>query len=477
MRKKRYIFFGGYIVLLDGKAFLGYNRIDIVCNRRLRQTMGGLARPIKKETFMFLDQTDIVIKAGDGGNGAVSFRREMYVPAGGPDGGDGGNGGDVVFVIDAAVNTLADFRYKRRYFAENGEDGRGCRCKGKNGKDMVIAVPEGTIVRDAESGKILADMTGEHARAVIERGGKGGFGNQHFATPVRQAPQFAKSGIKKRERLITLELKMIADVGLIGFPNVGKSTLLSRVSAARPNIGNYHFTTLTPQPGVVSLGEGRSFVMADIPGLIKGASQGAGLGHDFLRHIERTRLLLHVVDISGSEGRDPLCDFLDINRELSLYKTSLDALPQVVAANKSDVVLSEDEEKQKAAFYAYLKDKSVPFFEISAATGEGLMALLQYIEGRLKTLPALPTYEAELCYDDAQEAGADFTVTKDGAVFVVDGPFAERLLGSVNLDNDESAAYFQRMLRRSGVIDALLDAGVREGDTVRIGGFEFDYMN
>lgn len=421
---------------------------------------------------MFLDQAEILIKAGDGGNGSVSFRREMYVPAGGPDGGDGGRGGDVVFVIDPAQSTLQSFRYQRKYFAQDGEDGKARKASGKNGEDIVIAVPEGTVVRDKETGKILADMTGDNKRVVVERGGSGGFGNQHFATPVRQAPQFAKSGIKKKERLVCLELKMLADVGLIGFPNVGKSTLLSRVSAARPKVANYHFTTLTPFLGVVSLGEGKSFVMADIPGLIEGAASGAGLGHDFLRHIERTRLLLHVVDAVGSEGRDPLSDFDAICRELSLYNPALSKLPQVVAANKCDL---SDEEGRKAAFLSALLRRGIPVFEISAATGRGVDKLLSYIASMIKTLPPPPLYEPEIAYGDEEDASDGFTVRKDGDVFLLEGPKIERLFGSVNLDNDESAAYFQRTLRRLGVIDALLDAGIREGDTVRIDDFEFDY--
>lgn len=423
---------------------------------------------------MFADKAEILIKAGDGGNGCVSFRREMYVPAGGPDGGDGGKGGDVVFVIDKDSGTLADFKFKRKYFAENGEDGRGKRCGGKNGADLVIGVPEGTVIRDKATGKILADMTGENSRVIVAKGGNGGFGNQHFATPVRQAPQFAKSGIKTDEQTVTLELKLIADVGLVGFPNVGKSTILSRVTEAKPKIANYHFTTLQPNLGVVFLGEGRSFVMADIPGIIEGASAGAGLGHDFLRHIERTRILVHVVDVSGSEGRDPVTDFDDINRELALYNPALSALPQVVAGNKCDLVYDDE---GKTAFAAYLKERDIPYFEISAATGAGLTPLLQHLEKELAKLPPVPVYESELSYEDEGLLSEDFTVTKDGGVFVVEGPFVRRLVGSVNFDNDESAAYFQRTLRRRGIIDALVEAGCREGDTVRVEDIEFDYVD
>lgn len=423
---------------------------------------------------MFADKAEILIKAGNGGNGLVSFRREIYVPAGGPDGGDGGKGGDIVFAVDPEVNTLADFKFKRKFFAENGEDGKAKKCSGKSGADLVIGVPEGTVVRDKATGKILADLTGEGKRVVVAKGGNGGFGNQHFATPVRQAPQFAKSGIKTDEQQVTLELKMIADVGLVGFPNVGKSTILSSVTQARPKIANYHFTTLQPNLGVVFMGEGRSFVMADIPGIIEGASRGLGLGHDFLRHIERTRLIIHVIDVSGSEGRNPIDDFNDINNELMMYSPLLAALPQVVAANKTDIVYDEE---MKDEFIRYVTEKGVPCFEISAATKKGLAPLLNYVEATLPSLGPVPVFEQELVYGEA-ELSDEFTVTKepDGA-YSVTGPFADRLLGSVNFDNDESVAFFQRTLRRRGIIDALLEAGCREGDTVRFADIEFDYMD
>lgn len=423
---------------------------------------------------MFADTAEILIKAGNGGNGLVSFRREIYVPAGGPDGGDGGKGGDIVFSVDPEISTLADFKFKRKYFAENGGDGKAKKCSGKNGADLVIGVPEGTVVRDKESGLVLADMTGEKKRVVVAKGGNGGFGNTHFATPVRQAPQFAKSGIKTMEKTVTLELKMIADVGLVGFPNVGKSTILSRVTASKPKIANYHFTTLQPNLGVVFMGEGRSFVMADIPGIIEGAWQGQGLGHDFLRHIERTRLIIHVIDVSGSEGRNPIDDFNDINNELKLYSDRLAALPQVVAANKCDIVY--DSEK-KDEFLSYLKERGVKCFEISAVTGQGLTPLMQYVEARVKDLPPVPVFEPELTYGE-YELSDEFEITReDDSVYVVSGPFAERLVGSVNFENDESAAYFQRALRRRGIIDALCEAGCHEGDTVRIEDIEFTYMD
>lgn len=423
---------------------------------------------------MFADKAEILIKAGNGGNGLVSFRREIYVPAGGPDGGDGGKGGDIVFVIDPESSTLADFKFKRKYFAENGEDGKAKKCFGKSGADLVIGVPEGTLIRDKETGKILADMTGENRRAVVAKGGNGGFGNQHFATPVRQAPQFAKSGIKTKEQTVTLELKMIADAGLVGFPNVGKSTILSRVTQAKPKIANYHFTTLVPNLGVVFMGEGRSFVLADIPGIIEGASRGLGLGHDFLRHIERTRVLIHVVDVSGSEGRNPIDDFNDINGELMMYSSSLASLPQVVAANKCDICYDEE---MKNAFIKYVEGKGIRCFEVSAATGAGLKPLLNYVESLLPTLGPVPVFESEMVYGE-EELSDEFTVIKeeDGS-FTVEGPFADRLVGSVNFDNDESVAFFQRTLRRRGIIDELVKLGCREGDTVRVSDFEFDYMD
>ncbi len=423
---------------------------------------------------MFADKAEILIKAGNGGNGLVSFRREIYVPAGGPDGGDGGKGGDIVFAVDPEVNTLADFKFKRKYFAENGEDGKAKKGFGKSGADLVIGVPEGTIIRDKETGKILADMTGEGKRAVVAKGGNGGFGNQRVATPVRQAPLFAKSGIKTREQVVTLELKMIADVGLVGFPNVGKSTVLSCVTQARPKIANYHFTTLSPNLGVVFLGEGRSFVMADIPGIIEGASRGLGLGHDFLRHIERTRVIIHVIDVSGSEGRNPIDDFNDINNELKMYSEALAALPQVVAANKCDIVYDEEMKKE---FLAYMEKLGIKCFEISAATKQGLAPLMNYVESMLPSLGPVPVFESEMVYGE-EELSDEFFVQKEAeGLYSVSGPFADRLVGNVNFDNDESVAFFQRTLRRRGIIDELVRAGCREGDTVRFSDIEFDYMD
>ncbi|MDP4133688.1 MAG: GTPase ObgE [Bacillota bacterium] len=424
---------------------------------------------------MFADKAEIAIKAGDGGNGLVSFRREIYVPAGGPDGGDGGKGGDIVFIIDPEVNTLADFKFKRKYFAQNGEGGKAKKCFGKNGEDLIIGVPEGTIVKDTKSGKIIADMTGENKRVVVAKGGKGGFGNTHFATPVRQAPEFAKGGIKAPEQTVSLELKLIADVGLVGFPNVGKSTLLSSVTQARPKIANYHFTTLEPNLGVVFLGPGRSFVMADIPGIIEGAHEGLGLGHDFLRHIERTRIIVHVVDVSGCEGRNPIEDFETINRELSLFSPQLASLNQVVAANKTDIV---NDESLKKDFEKYVKAKGYPYFEISAATKSGVTALMNYLESELKKLPPVPIYESEVVYSEEDNDEPDFVVFREeDGTLAVEGSYIDKLLSSVNFENDESAAFFQRALRKKGIIDELVKMGVKEGDPVRVNDIEFDYMD
>lgn len=426
---------------------------------------------------MFFDTAKIVVKAGNGGDGAVSFHREKYVAAGGPDGGDGGRGGSIVFAVGDAGGTLAPFRYRRKFAANNGENGRGARCAGKDAPDLVITVPAGTLVRDAASGALLLDMTPPCTRAVLLKGGNGGWGNAHFATPTRQVPRFAKAGQKGAEAELLLELKLIADVGLVGFPNVGKSSLLSVVSAARPKIANYHFTTLEPNLGVCER-NGYSFVMADIPGLIEGASSGVGLGHDFLRHVERTRMLVHVVDVSGIEGRDPVEDFDKINRELALYSETLAALPQVVAANKCDL---DADGAGLAAFRAAMRERGIEVFAISAATREGVDALLDCVAGRLAQLPVSEVFEPEA---DAQTlfsdvtGGRPFVLRRDpDAAYVVEGPFIDSLVGSVNLADDESFAYFQRQLRQKGVIDALKEAGIQEGDTVRVGDVEFDYVD
>lgn len=424
---------------------------------------------------MFIDKAKIYIKAGNGGNGAIAFHREKYVAAGGPDGGDGGRGGDVVFRVDPGLSTLMDFRYKRKYTAQPGGDGMGKRCNGRRGEDIVIRVPQGTVIRDAASNKVLADMSELDKDVILARGGNGGWGNAHFATPTRQTPNFAKNGKPGAEREIVLELKLLADVGLVGFPNVGKSTLLSRTTKADPKIANYHFTTLEPNLGVVELAEHMNFVLADIPGIIEGASEGVGLGHAFLRHIERTRLLIHVVDVSGIEGRNPIEDFDVINAELAQYNAELASRPQLVAANKTDIL--QDEELYQA-FRAEMEKRGYPVFEISAATGKGVWELMKEAYRELSKLPPMPVFEAEMNIDEPvfDESTADFAVTKDGAVYVVAGPWIEAVGGSVNFSDEESLQYFQRALRNKGVIDALQEAGIREGDTVRIGDLEFDFV-
>ena len=422
---------------------------------------------------MFIDTAKIFIKAGKGGDGAVAFHREKYVAAGGPDGGDGGRGGDVVFVGDPNLSTLMDFRYKRKYVAQPGENGRGSNCSGKNAPDLVVRVPLGTVVRDAESGLVIADIASAEP-VVIAKGGRGGWGNRHFATPTRQIPKFAKPGLPGEELEVRLELKLIADVGLIGFPNVGKSTLISAISAAKPKIANYHFTTLTPVLGVVRVGPEASFVAADIPGLIEGAAEGVGLGHDFLRHVERCRLLLHVVDVSGSEGRDPKEDFEKINAELARFSSELSQRPQIVLGNKCDVA----EEGQIEDFRSYVEGKGYPFFAISAATHKGVDALPGLVYERLKDLPPVAVFEPEYVRQDpaAKDARA-FTVTKaDEHVFDIDAPWLERILEGSDVEDYESLQYFQRQLADAGVLEELIRQGVEEDDTIRIGEFEFDYV-
>ncbi|MGI6085561.1 MAG: GTPase ObgE [Acetivibrionales bacterium] len=423
---------------------------------------------------MFIDIAEIYIKAGDGGDGAVSFRREKYIPNGGPDGGDGGAGGNVVFKADTGLRTLMDFRYKRKYIAERGENGSKRNRSGKSGTDLEVRVPVGTIVKDKETGRILADISKEGQEVVIARGGKGGAGNQHFATPTRQIPNFARRGSPGQELTAILELKLIADVGLLGFPNVGKSTLLSVVSSARPKIANYHFTTLTPNLGVVSLGEGESFVIADIPGLIEGAHEGAGLGHNFLRHVERTRLLIHVIDVAETDGRDAISDFDVINRELELYNPELAKRPQIIAANKIDA-LSGQEKLER--FRVEMEDRGYKVFEISAATNQGVDDLIRYTYEQLKVLPDIvlfdPEQEIEIVPDKDEPK---FTVRRENEAYVVEGPWIDRILGSVNLNDRESLQYFQRVMKNIGVIEALEEKGISEGDTVRIGEIEFDYV-
>ncbi len=419
----------------------------------------------------FVDHVKITCKAGNGGDGCVSFHREKFVLNGGPDGGDGGKGGDVLVYADPNMHTLLDFRFKSKYTAEAGGNGSAGRCTGKNGADILIKVPVGTVLRDQESGAVVADMDTPGETRRILRGGKGGWGNQHFATATRQAPNFARPGMKCDVHTFLLELKTIADVGLVGYPNVGKSTILSVVTAARPKIGNYHFTTLTPNLGIVRR-YGKDIVLADIPGLIEGAAEGAGLGHDFLRHVERTRLLLHVVDISGSEGRDPVADFDQINTELASYG-ELAQRPQIVVCNKMDLPGAEE---HLARLRAHVAPKGWPVFAVSAATHQGFDALLDETARALETLPPIVHFEEEIELDETVIRPDDYTVTCEGGVFEVQGAAVERLLGSVNFDDDESVNWFHRTLRRTGVIDALRRAGAREGDTVRMVDMEFDFV-
>lgn len=428
---------------------------------------------------MFIDRITIDIKAGDGGNGAISFRREKYVAAGGPDGGDGGRGGNVIFRVDEGSNTLLAFRYKRKFVAENGGNGKACKMHGKNGADVIVTVPPGTLLKDPESGKIIFDMSSD-GEYVAAKGGRGGWGNRHFATPTRQIPRFAKNGTKGEEMKLLLELKMIADVGLLGFPSVGKSSILSRISAARPKIAAYHFTTLSPNLGVVSLGEGRGFVAADIPGLIEGAAEGLGLGHEFLRHVDRCRLLLHVVDISREEGRDPIEDIKTINAELKKYSPTLAERPQIVVGNKSDMVLLEYEDYVKD-FERFVKEElKAPLVYVSAVTGEGLDDMVRLTEKTLADLPPITVYESEI---EAEEEAAALTVgeretviRKEGDVYFVEGEWIYNLMGQVNFGDYESMNFFQRVLKKQGVFDKLKEAGIEDGDTVNMYDFEFEFI-
>lgn len=422
---------------------------------------------------MFIDSAKIKIKAGDGGNGAVSFHREKYVAAGGPDGGDGGRGGNVLFQVDDNLSTLADFRYKRKYVAPNGVDGRGSRCSGKAGQDLVVRVPRGTLVREAETGRLLADLSGDEPQRIA-KGGNGGWGNAHFATPTRQTPRFAKPGMPGEELELKLELKLLADVGLVGYPNVGKSTLVSVVSEAKPTIANYHFTTITPVLGVVRLGEGNSFVMADIPGLIEGAGEGVGLGHQFLRHVERCRMLVHIVDVAGSEGRDPKEDFRIINEELKKFNPELAERPMLVAGNKCDLAT----EAQIAEFKEFVEEQGYEFFPIMAAIRYQVDPLLNRIAAMLSKLPPVRRYEPEpaplVPAEDLERK--EIRVTKQDGVFQVEGEDLPQLIRSINFDDSESLQYFQRALISSGVIDALREAGIQEGDTVSLYDIEFDFI-
>ena len=422
---------------------------------------------------MFVDQARIRIEAGNGGDGAVSFHREKYVAAGGPDGGDGGKGGDVVFVADDHFTSLISFRYKRKYVAENGQNGAAKRCTGKSAPDLVIKVPRGTVIREAETGRVMADISGDEP-VILAKGGRGGKGNQHFATSTRQVPRFAKPGYDGEKYDVILELKLLADVGLVGFPNVGKSTLISVVSAAKPKIANYHFTTLEPVLGVVRLDDERSFVMADIPGLIEGAAEGAGLGHAFLRHVERCRLIVHVIDVSGSEARDPIEDFEMINKELRNFSEELSQCPQIVAANKADLA----DEAQIERLHGYIADKGLPFFVISATAAQGTKPLLDEIAATLATLPPVKRFEPEAIPEKTPEEQKRFTVEIDSdGVYQVDAPFMEAIMRTINPDDWSSLQYFERVLRSSGIIDKLEAMGAKEGVTVSINGFEFDYVD
>ena len=424
---------------------------------------------------VFVDKTDIFVKAGKGGGGAVSFRREKYVAKGGPDGGDGGHGGSVVFVVDEGENTLVKFRYKRKFIAENGEDGKGKRCHGKNGEDLVISVPPGTVIRDKESGKVMFDMSRDN-RFVAAKGGRGGWGNSHFATPTRQVPQFANPGLAGQERELTLEIKMLADVGLVGFPSVGKSTFISRASAARPKVAAYHFTTLSPILGVVRLDGERNFVLADLPGLIEGAGDGAGLGHRFLRHVERCRLFIHLVDAAGSEGRDPLEDIRIINAELEKYDPALLEHPQIIAANKSDLGISEETKQrleEECAAHGW------KLFYLSAETGEGIRPIIEEAARALAELPPLKEYEAEWFEEEKEEPDYSTqrtSVTRDGDVWVVEGEWLAKFIQQINFADRDQVRYFQKVMKDSGVEDAMQKAGVKDGDTVDIYGIEFDYV-
>ena len=425
---------------------------------------------------MFADSAKIYIRSGKGGDGHVSFRRELFVAAGGP---DGGRGGDVIFEVDDGLNTLTDFRHVRKYVAGDGEQGGKRRCHGADGEDLIVKVPEGTVIKDFESGKVIADMSGENRREVILKGGKGGLGNMHFATSTMQVPKYAQPGQPAQELWIQLELKVIADVGLVGFPNVGKSTLLSRVSNARPKIANYHFTTLNPHLGVVDLQDGQGFVMADIPGLIEGASQGIGLGHDFLRHIERTKVLVHVVDAASVEGRDPVEDIRTINAELKAYNPSLLERPQVIAANKVDSIYNtgeEDWEDPVERLKREFEPEGIQVFAISAVTGQGVKELLYHVNDLLKTVDRKPViFEKEFEYQ-YQGENLPYTVERnEDGIYVVEGPKIEKMLGYTNLDSEKGFQFFQKFLKDSGILAELEEAGIEEGDTVRMYGLEFDY--
>ena len=425
---------------------------------------------------MFADSAKIYIRSGKGGDGHVSFRRELFVAAGGPDGGDGGRGGDLIFEVDEGLNTLNDFRHVRKYCATDGEPGGKKRCHGADGKDMIVKVPPGTVVKDAESGKVITDMNYENRREVILTGGRGGKGNQHYATPTMQVPKYAQPGQSGKELTVILELKVIADVGLVGFPNVGKSTFLSRVTNAKPKIANYHFTTLNPNLGVVDLEGTDGFVIADIPGLIEGASEGIGLGHEFLKHIERTKLMIHMVDAASTEGRDPIQDIRIINEELENYNPELAKRPQVIAANKIDVFYGDDEETVITLLKEEFEPKGIKVFPISAVSGKGVKELLYYVKEQLGQLDQAPViFEKEFFPDEPVFKNEPFTVEKEDGIFVVEGPRIEKMLGYTNLDSEKGFEFFQRFLKENGILEKLEELGIEDGDTVRMYGLQFDY--
>lgn len=428
---------------------------------------------------MFADRAKIIIRSGKGGDGHVSFRREKYVPDGGPDGGDGGRGGDVIFQVDEGLNTLIDYRHRRKFSATNGEEGGKRRCHGSDGEDIILRVPAGTIIKEAQSGQVIADMSGDNKRQIVLKGGRGGNGNMHYATSTMQAPKYAQPGQDAKELEVILELKVIADVGLVGFPNVGKSTLLSRVTNATPKIANYHFTTLSPNLGVVDLDGGRGFVIADIPGLIEGASEGVGLGHEFLRHIERTKVMIHLVDAASTEGRDPVEDVYKINAELAAYNADLEKRPQVIAANKIDAIYEEGEDPIQE-----LKDefepKGIKVFPISAVSGQGLKELLYYVRELLDQLPDTPViYEQEYFPEEHMaDNNLPYTVTvseEDEHVFLVEGPKIEKMLGYTNLESEKGFRFFQNFLKDTGILKELEALGIQDGDTVKMYGLQFDY--
>ena len=427
---------------------------------------------------MFADRATIYVRSGKGGDGHVSFRREKYVPDGGPDGGDGGHGGDVIFEVDKGLNTLTDFRHIRKYKAGDGEEGGKKNCHGKNGEDIVIKVPEGTVIKESESGKVIVDMSGDNMRVVLLKGGRGGNGNQHYATPTMQAPKYAQPGQPAKELSLLLELKVIADVGLVGFPNVGKSTFLARVTNARPKIANYHFTTLNPNLGVVDLDGSDGFVIADIPGLIEGASEGVGLGYEFLRHIERTRVIIHMVDAAGSEGRDPIADIYAIDKELKAYNEAIANRPQVIAANKMDMIYENESEivdKLRTEF----EPKGISVFPISAVSGKGVRELLYHVKGMLDGLEEEPIVFEQEYFPDQMLAGEDdpYTVSYDekSGEYIIEGPRIEKMLGYTNLESEKGFTFFQNFLKDAGILEELESLGIQEGDTVRMYGLSFDY--